>query len=95
MLIQKPLSQGDVVSIKLLTGEEVLGRFDSVNDSEIHIKRPCSVAMGPQGMGIVPWMLTAAPETTKLNKNTVITYTPTDSEIAKAYTEATSNIKLA
>jgi len=73
MLIQKPLDQGDIVSIKLITGEEILGRFDS----------------------IVPWMMTTQPDITKLNKNTVIAYAPTDKEIAKAYVEATSSIKLA
>jgi hypothetical protein len=94
MLIQKPLDAGDIVSIKLLTGEEVLGRYVSETDTEIHVKKPCTLAMGQQGMGIVAWMMTAQPETTKLNKNTVIAYAPTDSEIAKAYTEATSSIKL-
>jgi hypothetical protein len=95
MLIQKPLDQGDIVSIKLLTGEEVLGRYVSETDTEIHVKKPCTLAMGQNGMGIVPWMMTTQPETTKLNKHTVIAYAPTDSEIAKAYTEATSSIKLA
>jgi hypothetical protein len=94
MLIQKPLDQGDIVSIKLLTGEEVLGRYVSETDTEIHVKKPCTLGMAKQGMGIVPWMMTSQPETTKLNKNTVIAYAPTDSEIAKAYTEATSSIKL-
>lgn len=95
MLIQKPLDQGDIVSIKLLTGEEILGRFESITDTEIHVKKPCTLAMGQQGMGIVPWMMTTQPEVTKLNKATVIAYAPTDKEIALAYTEATSSIKLA
>ena len=95
MLIQKPLAAGDIVSIKLLTGEEVLGRYVNETDSEIHIKKPSTLAMGQQGMGIVPWMMTAQPETTKLNKHTVIAHAPTDAEIAKAYIEATSSIKLA
>jgi hypothetical protein len=81
--------------LKLLTGEEVLGRFVNETDSEIHIKKPSTLAMGQQGMGIVPWMMTAQPETTKLNKHTVIAHAPTDAEIAKAYIEATSSIKLA
>jgi hypothetical protein len=50
--------------------------------------------MGQQGMGIVPWMMTAQPEVTKLNKATVIAYAPTDKEIARAYTESTSSIKI-
>jgi hypothetical protein len=95
MLIQKPLDAGDIVSIKLLTGEEVLGRYVSETDTEIHVKKPCTLAMGQQGMGIVAWMLTTQPETTKLNKHTVIAHAPTDAEIAKAYIEATSSIKLA
>lgn len=95
MLIQKPLDKGDIVSIKLLTGEEILGRFETITDTEIHVKKPCTLAMGQQGMGIVPWMMTTQPEITKLNKATVIAYAPTDKEIARAYTEATSSIKLA
>jgi hypothetical protein len=95
MLIQKPLDQGDIVSIKLLTGEEVLGRYVSETDTEIHVKKPCTLAMGQNGMGIVPWMMTTQPETTKLNKHTIIAFAPTDGEIAKAYIEATSTIKLA
>ena len=95
MLIQKPLDTGDVVSIKLLTGEEILGRFDSVTDTELLIKKPCSLAMNGQGMGMIPWMLSAQPEVTKINRNTVIAYAPTDKEIARAYTEATSSITLA
>ena len=95
MLIQKPLDAGDIVSIKLLTGEEVLGRFVSETDTEIHVKKPCTLAMGEQGIGIVAWMMTTQPETTKLNKHTVIAHAPTDAEIAKAYIEATSSIKLA
>lgn len=95
MLIQKPLDQGDIVSIKLITGEEILGRFESITDTELQIKKPCTLAMGQQGMGIVPWMMTTQPEITKLNRNTVIAYAPTDKEIGKAYVEATSSIKLA
>lgn len=94
MLIQKPLDQGDIVSIKLITGEEILGKFDTITDNELAVKKPCTLAMGQQGMGIVPWMLTTQPEVTKLNKNTVVAYAPTDKEIAKAYIEATSSIKL-
>ena len=45
MLIQKPLDQGDIVSIKLITGEEILGRFESVTDNELHIKKPCTLAI--------------------------------------------------
>jgi hypothetical protein len=40
-------------------------------------------------------MMTTQPEVTKLNKHTVIAHAPTDAEIAKAYIEATSSIKLA
>lgn len=94
MLIQKPLDQGDVVSIKLVTSEEILGRFETITDTEIHIKKPCTLAMGQQGMGIIPWMMTTQPDITKLNKSTVVAYAPTDKEIAKAYVEATSSIKL-
>jgi hypothetical protein len=36
MLIQKPISNGDTITIKLLSGEEVIARFDSEDDSSFY-----------------------------------------------------------
>lgn len=95
MLIEKPITKNDIVTMKLLTGEEVLASYQEEDANVFKVTKPATIAQGPQGMGIVPWMMTSRTEKISINKNTVIAMAPTESEIAKAYTEATTNIQLA
>jgi hypothetical protein len=95
MLIQKPIAENDVVTLKLLTGEEVLAGFIRYNETSITVKRPSTIASDGQGMGIVPWMMTSRSDTVDINKSAVIAIALTEEDIAKAYTETTSSIKLA
>jgi hypothetical protein len=94
MLIQKPLSNGDVVTVKLISGEEIIARYDSEEESHFYVSKPVTLAGNAQGMGFVPWMISSLPDRIKLNKNTIITYGNTQEQIAKAYVEATSSIKM-
>jgi hypothetical protein len=95
MLIAKPIEKNDVVTIKLMNGEEVLGRFESENDDELVVSRASVVAANPDGkMGLVPWLMSASPEKISINKSTVVAYLPTVEEIAKVFAEATSSIQV-
>lgn len=95
MLIEKPITKGDTVSIKLLSGEEVLGNFVEETATELLVEKPATIAQGPQGMGIVPWIMTSRSEKCSIKLSAVITYVVTESDIAKAYVEATTSIQLA
>lgn len=95
MLIQKPISVNDIVTIKLLTGEEVMATLINNDGDTITVKKPSTIASNGQGMGIVPWMMTSRTESVEINKTAVIAMALTEEEIAKAYTETTSSIKLA
>lgn len=95
MLIAKPIEKNDVVTIKLMNGEEVLGRFEGENDDELVVSRASVVAANPDGkMGLVPWLMSASPEKISINKSTVVAYLPTVEEIAKVFAEATSSIQV-
>lgn len=94
MLLQKPIAKNDVVTLKILTGEELIATYDSETDSVVSVHKPATLAQGPQGMGIIPWMMSAKADKIELNKNTVIAMAPTDTEIAKAYSQATTDIQL-
>jgi|LauGreDrversion4_2_1035121.scaffolds.fasta_scaffold68096_1 hypothetical protein len=94
MLIQKPISSGDSVTIKLTSGEEVIARFDSEDDSSLYISKPVTLAGNSQGMSFVPWMISSLPDRIRLNKSAIITYGHTQEQIAKAFIEATSSIKM-
>ena len=95
MLIQKEIGKNDVISVKLLTGEEILGRFEAQDKEGLHISKASVVAANPEGgLGLVPWMMSSMPEKVCINMNTVVTIAPTVEQIADKFTEATSNIQI-
>jgi hypothetical protein len=95
MLIEKPLKENDIVSLKLITGEEVIANYIETTDEQVVVSKPATIAANQQGMGIIPYMMTAKPDKLRLNRNTVVACALTDEGIAKSYTEATTDIQLA
>ena len=96
MLINKPLEKNDIMSIKLITGEEVIAQFIAETDTALEVTRASIVAANPQGgLGLLPWMMSASPDSMEINKDTVITYSKTVKEIADKFIEATTNIAIA
>lgn len=95
MLLTKKYKDNDIISLKLSSGEEILGRFVREDDQTIYITKPSVLMMNPQGMGMVPFMFTVNPDDEySLNKSAVITHAHTDSDIAKQYLSKTSGIAL-
>ncbi|MDA9842926.1 hypothetical protein N9C44_00485 [bacterium] len=95
MLLTKPLEKHDVVTIKLMNGEEILGRFETEDDSSLVVSRASVVAAGADDqMGLVPWLMSASPEKVSINKTTIVAYLPTVKEIADVFTKATSSIQI-
>jgi hypothetical protein len=96
MLLSKQLKIGDVVSIKLLTGEEVIARYEGEEDDSIILSKAATLAANPQGgLGIIPWMMSANPEKLYINTNAIIAKAPTDKELADTYIASTTNIQIA
>lgn len=95
MLIEKPIKEGDTVSVLLTTGQEVIAIYKELTNDHIVVNKPATIAANQQGMGIIPLMMTARPDILHLNRDTVIAFALTDDTIAKSYTEATTSIQLA
>lgn len=96
MLLQKSLKKNDIVTIKLLTGEEIIAQYEADEENYLQVTRASIVAPNPEGgLGLVPWMMSSAPESIKLNKDTIVTYAPTVEGIATKFIEATTNIAIA
>ena len=95
MLLQKSLKKNDIVTIKLLTGEEIIAQYEADEENYLQVTRASIVAPNPEGgLGLVPWMMSSAPERITINKSTVVTYAPTVEQIADKFTEATSSIQV-
>lgn len=93
MLIQVPYKEGDVVSIKLSSGEEMIANLSKETDSELVVTKPLMLVAGEQGMGLAPYMFTISPESkVHLKLNNVITVVKTAEDAAKMYKSQTSSI---
>lgn len=96
MLIDKGVSTGEVVTIKLTSGEELVAKL--IEDTPTHFKlnRPMVIGMGQQGPGLMPYLFTVSPEKDiKLNKSTITVIEATDKAFADQFIQSTTGIKLA
>jgi hypothetical protein len=93
MLIETPYVSGDVVSIKMIGGDEVVARLELETADKITLNKPLVVMMAQQGFGLAPFILTANPDT-KLNikPSAVICITKTFDPVAKQYIKQTSGL---
>ena len=96
MLIQKGVSEGEVITLKLTSGEEIVAKLAEETDSYYKLSKPMVIGMGKQGPGLMPYLFTVSPDRdVKLSKITVTVAEPTDTEFAKQFIESTSGIALA
>jgi hypothetical protein len=96
MLINKGITEGEVVTLKLTSGEEIVAKL--VEDGPVYYKlsRPMVIGMGQNGPGLMPYLFTVNPSTdVKLQKSTVTVAEATDAQFAKQFLESTTGIALA
>jgi len=95
MLIDKGVSEGEVITLKLTSGEELVGKLTQETDAYYKLSRPMVIGMGEQGPGLMPYLFTVHPDKeVKLSKITVTVAEATDGNFAKQFLESTSGIKL-
>jgi hypothetical protein len=95
MLIEKPISKGDIVSVKLSNGDELITRLEEENENFIKINRPLAITMSGQGLGMIPFMFLANKETITIKMIHVMAIAPAKKEAADQYVQGTTGIALA
>ena len=94
MLVSKGYSEGDVVSFKLVNGDEVLAKIVEVKANGWVVSKPCTVIPSPQGLGLMQSMFSA-----ELNKNVelkaehVMMHAETAQQIKDHYMTTTTGIQ--
>jgi hypothetical protein len=95
MLIDKGVTAGEVITLKLTSGEEIVAKLVEDGAAYYKLSRPMVIGMGPNGPGLMPYLFTVHPEKeVKLLKTTVTLAEATDTNFAKQFIESTSGIKL-
>ena len=95
MLIDKGFSQGEVISFKLTSGEELIARLEEARDTEYRITKPMVLSMAPQGIGMMPFMITVDNnKVITIEKSKVVAAAVTVKEFADQYLSGTTGISL-
>ena len=96
MLIEAQYKVGDVISIKLSSGEEMIARFEDENEEVVTIAKPYILIAAQNGMALAPYMFTIAPDTkVKLKINNVICIVKSAKDAADMYIKQSTGIAIA
>lgn len=95
MLINKGISPGEVVTIKVVTGEEIVAKYVEETPTGHKVSRPMVLSMTQKGMAMMPMLFTVDPDSDILiNSTSIVMMTTTDSDFAKQYTTSVTGIAL-
>ena len=72
MLIEAPYKKGDIVTIKLMSGEELVGRFEKEDDKQIQLHYPLTLVASEKGIGLQQFLFTAEVNRSYTVKHTAI-----------------------
>lgn len=95
MLINtKRYDEGDILTFKLVNGDEIVAKLKQDSNESFVITRPCTVLPSPKGIGLVQTMFTSDSETPiHIDRRHVMMFAPTVKQVADYYLETTTGIK--
>jgi len=95
MLLEKTkFKEGDIVSLKLISGEELIGKYISEDMTDMVVHQPTMLAMTQKGPAMAPVMMTMAPDKDyTISKTAIILRGHTQKEIADQYFYQTTGIQ--
>lgn len=92
-MIVKKYNIGEIHTLKLVTGEEIITKLSGVDDTGYSIVRPLVLSMTGQGVAMTPFLFTAEIKgEITIPKNAVIAIAPTDKQTASQYIQGTTGI---
>ena len=93
MLIETPYKIGDTVSLKLSSGEEIVGSLSAEDETYYTLRKPMVLIAQAEGLGLAPYMYSVSPDSKfMLRTNSVSCLSKTQEEISKQYTKTTTGI---
>ena len=95
MLLDIPYKVGDVVSLKLASGEEILGRLEEEKGNDFVLTKPRMITAMQDSLGLAPFMFSVSVDSKCVIKaQSVLCITKTEEGFAKQYLEGTTGIQM-
>jgi len=92
MLVEQKYKKGDVIALKTLQGEEIIGKITSEDMIEWVLDTPVQLVVVDKQLGMAPVMQSADPKGMSFAKVNIAIHGKARDEMKIAYTEQTSGI---
>jgi len=95
MLVEKSKFEvGNIINIKLVSGDEICGELVAQHDHGLEIRRPCVVVTSPEGIGLIQAMFGLDPDIENLvyKNEHIITRCHTHHKMREHYVDAMKQV---
>jgi len=94
MLVTNKYEKDDIVSFKLVNGDEIVAKVVDEDDQGFTISKPTTVMPSQQGLGLIQSMFTIdLNKTIKLDRQHVMMHTITVKDVQNHYLKTTTGIE--
>ena len=93
--IKADFKVGDVVSFKLLSGEEWISKIQEITEDSFIFKKPMGVQLTPQGLAFVPAIMTGGEiESVTILKSNIMAMCKSEAQANSQYIKATTGLEV-
>lgn len=94
LVTSRKYDASDIVSFRLVNGDEIIAKIISEDDNHYNVDRPCTVLPSQQGIGLMQSMFTADSDVkVSINKTHIIMHSNTIDAMQKHYLKTTTGIE--
>ena len=94
LVINKNYAEGDIVTFKIVNGDEVVAKIVEETDEAFTVNKPCTVMPSPQGLGLLQSLFTSdLNKSIRLEKRHVMMHAPTIQDVQNHYIRTTTGIE--
>ena len=94
MLVTNKYDQDDIVTFKIVNGDEIVAKIVEESDDAFTVIKPCTVMPSQQGIGLLQSLFTSdLNKSIRLEKRHVMMHAPTVKDVQNHYIKTTTGIE--
>ena len=94
MLVTNKYAEDDIVTFKIVIGDEIVAKIVEESDDAFTVIKPCTVMPSQQGLGLLQSLFTSdLNKSIRLEKRHVMMHAPTVKDVQNHYIKTTTGIE--
>ena len=94
MLVTNKYAEDDIVTFKIVNGDEIVAKIVEESDDAFTVMKPCTVMPSQQGLGLLQSLFTSdLNKSIRLEKRHVMMHAPTINDVQNHYIKTTTGIE--